>query len=483
MPFHSQSPHGRIKDLPGYSYDDVDYGTMLDVARGRRFKAWHNIMPMQLERPWTDADGNPVDPDKMKVEKKAMEFPTQDAMKTYLKDHPKADKSKHTVKETKKQTQEIPQSKSSESLEILYEGEAEFNPDDAEWQKQHTMKTNGGSLVMGTPHTGSGEGEDYINKVVEGVVSHAKEAIKAGKKVVFLAEDTLGDDGMPWESTEQRQVADALKKVGGKNVTIDSWDKGVEVLDKSGEQIDTKSAGYSKLVSNSTPDDVEAGLFAFMAGQGAELNSVSDSAKKVLKGVGIDLPDDLSKMGDDVRDKMYGLTFPDDGGGKLDDNGKKLWHVSLAYNKMREDNLVKKMGEYEKAGNVCIATPGSSHAFALSKNYSDKPKSVDHIVDKIMESLPAGATDKQIGQAVEQAIKEKNACMQQPLRRRRDYGEIEAEIEKRMKEASMKAKVYKSPEKVHNPDNLQSVFLAGAIGIASKISNDFLSGCIDMGEV
>lgn len=155
MPSHTQSPHGRIKDLPDYSYDDVDYGTMLDVARGRRFrgsleklakstseryepsyipentykvemgeaeklgkdKAWMDalrkmvhtgggkvrvlkeedgiatittqhawgfnmgelkipksalkkatILPMQIVQPWTDANGNPVNPDKMQIQ-------------------------------------------------------------------------------------------------------------------------------------------------------------------------------------------------------------------------------------------------------------------------------------------------------------------------------------------------------------------------------------------------------------------------------
>lgn len=62
MSHFSPSPHGRIKDLPGYSYDDVDYGTMLDVAKGRRFKG------MQMVQPWTDADGNPVNPDKMMIQ-------------------------------------------------------------------------------------------------------------------------------------------------------------------------------------------------------------------------------------------------------------------------------------------------------------------------------------------------------------------------------------------------------------------------------
>jgi hypothetical protein len=40
MGHFSPSPHGRIKDLPGYQYGDVDFDTMLDVARGRRFKGF-----------------------------------------------------------------------------------------------------------------------------------------------------------------------------------------------------------------------------------------------------------------------------------------------------------------------------------------------------------------------------------------------------------------------------------------------------------
>lgn len=54
MPSHTQSPHGRIKDLPGYSYDDVDYGTMLDVAKGRRFKGFIKLVPGIERMPLND---------------------------------------------------------------------------------------------------------------------------------------------------------------------------------------------------------------------------------------------------------------------------------------------------------------------------------------------------------------------------------------------------------------------------------------------
>lgn len=69
MGHFSPSPHGRIKDLPGYSYDDVDYGTMLDVARGRRFQVAAKYFPMEMVRPWTDANGNPVNPGPIKLQR------------------------------------------------------------------------------------------------------------------------------------------------------------------------------------------------------------------------------------------------------------------------------------------------------------------------------------------------------------------------------------------------------------------------------
>jgi hypothetical protein len=90
MPNTHSNPHGRIKDLPQYQYGDVDFDTMLDVAKGRRFK------------------GSLI----------AMDFPTQDAYDKYMKEHPDADKSKHTVKETQKEPAKKEPAKKHDVVEL-----------------------------------------------------------------------------------------------------------------------------------------------------------------------------------------------------------------------------------------------------------------------------------------------------------------------------------------------------------------------------
>ena len=261
----------------------------------------------------------------------------------------------------------------SNSLESLYKGEMDFDGSD-KWKKQHTTRTKGGSFILGTPHTGGSKSEErYIGEVVKDSSEYAAKAIKSGKKVVFLAEDTLDEDGMPWEGSEQRKVADALKEIGGKNVTIESWDEGVEVLDKQGKKVDTKSNGFRKMLDVGTSDDsrIEAGIFAFMVGQGAELETISDEAKLVLEKSGMDLPKDFSDIDDELREQLYRLAFPEDDKSfnpdDMTDDQRDFWHISLAYNRMREDNLKQKIKEHESNGCICVVTPGASHAYALSK--------------------------------------------------------------------------------------------------------------------
>ena len=53
--FHP-SPHGRIKDLPDYSYDDIDFMTMLDVAKGRRFQGSRSTSEKGYEPSYNQAN-------------------------------------------------------------------------------------------------------------------------------------------------------------------------------------------------------------------------------------------------------------------------------------------------------------------------------------------------------------------------------------------------------------------------------------------
>lgn len=84
--------------------------------------------------PWWDKAVSSLSGGRIKTiarEMLAMDFPTQEALDKYLKDHPDADRGKHHVRETKKESptkQEAPTKKrSKEEIEKLHEGMLDKN--------------------------------------------------------------------------------------------------------------------------------------------------------------------------------------------------------------------------------------------------------------------------------------------------------------------------------------------------------------------
>lgn len=232
--------------------------------------------------------------------------------------------------------------------------EKEFDGSD-EWKADHTAATPGGSTIIGTPHAGGGDDEEeFINQhVVPGAVAAAKKALADGKKVVFLAEGQTGG----YEGSEQESVAKALKSQFGNKVQQDTWDDPdkVDPFDHSHDPIrlNLNHPAVKQLAQhlNMKPEQVEAGLYAMMAGQGDHI-LLGDEAEKILVDAGIDPLD---------QESLYKAAFPGDHGGAPTPFSK----VTDAFNRMRQDSLLSKIKAIEADGGVAIVTPGASHAYQL----------------------------------------------------------------------------------------------------------------------
>lgn len=245
------------------------------------------------------------------------------------------------------------------------------------WEAEHSAKTPGGSVLLGTTHmdsedptTGAMSHADptaqasFKEHVINGAVDAAKAAAKAGKKVVVLSEGTTyGDDTLddPNDWNEQHAVAKAVHEATGGKAVQDTWD------DDTVSLTNPESDVWKRMTSAAGGDPVKAkgALAVFMAGQGQSWDSMvedgwadDDVAEAVRKATGTDPRGRLSNK---TQQRFYDMAFPGD-------SGKPHTEVSAigeVYNAARQENLLRKIREVEADGGVVIAAPGASHAYNL----------------------------------------------------------------------------------------------------------------------
>jgi hypothetical protein len=245
------------------------------------------------------------------------------------------------------------------------------------WEAEHSAKTPGGSVLLGTTHmdsedptTGAMNHADPTAKasfkehVINSAVDAAKAAAKASKKVVVLSEGTMyGEDTLddPNDWNEQHAVAKAVHEATGGKAVQDTWD------DDTVSLTNPESDVWKRMTSAAGDDPVKAkgALAVFMAGQGQSWDSMvedgwvdDDVAEAVKKATGTDPRGKLSKK---TQQRFYDMAFPGD-------SGKSHTEVSAigeVYNAARQENLLRKIREVEADGGVVIAAPGASHAYNL----------------------------------------------------------------------------------------------------------------------
>jgi len=324
----------------------------------------------------------------------AMEFPTEDALKRYLEEHPGADRSRHKVKkhedrERKPDPDSDPRRKRLPGdVDLKKEGYRDTSHEPAfedafdsgkvkEWEREHHVDFPGGSTVMGTPHWWEGDkAQRYIkDTLIPSVVSKARKAIESGKKVVFLSENHVTDpeaDVPENEHDEQLEVSRALHKELGGKVEQSTWDEGSSQISRIGDpKIHLDNPMGRELIRRFKGDEglVEAGIYAMQAGQGDEEVQLGPKGKAALKHLGINPTD---------RDSLYRASFPEDFG----DEETPVSRVTRMFNEMRDEELAVKVRKAESGGVAVIVVPGASHAYQMKPVFqggSKKKASVGNV--------------------------------------------------------------------------------------------------------
>lgn len=213
------------------------------------------------------------------------------------------------------------------------------------------------SIIFGVKH--------HSKSDAQAVVKYVKKHFSPEDKVVFMGEG--GDDNNKYVAGSEQEIIYNELSSYFDNLVNDSWD-GADL-----NVMNDQSALYKmqKEKTGLSHNKILAANWASMVGQNIlQGQSVADFAPEdYLSPEGIkflktsaqeaDLPlsDNLYKPTKEDYDTLYRLSFPEDYGDKY----TKVAKVADAFNQVRDENLIKKIKEYESKGYKVIATAGEGH--------------------------------------------------------------------------------------------------------------------------
>jgi hypothetical protein len=228
-----------------------------------------------------------------------------------------------------------------------------------------TLELDGGGKVFGTIHRNT--------KMVDDILDHVKSTIpqEKWKDVVFVGEGgTTNDKGQIVFHDEMKYAAPKFKKIGA---GIDTWD---------GDELDVhddQSKLYKKQMEKTgfNHSQIKAGNWASMIGQGEGTDTMSpndyldDEGKQFLqdaaKEAGFPKIENWDEPTEQDKDTLYRLSFPEDYG----DKETKINDIQVAFNEIRDENILDKSKELQKKGKIPIVIAGESHV-ELVKNKMNK---------------------------------------------------------------------------------------------------------------
>ena len=273
--------------------------------------------------------------------------------------------------------------------------EPELTADNAaEWAESHTVTTPGGSQMFGTTHPDMSDEKDagtsmVRDHIVPQALETARQAIKDGKKVVFIAEGSRQEDlDADEDYNEHHAVAKALNDEFGDKVQQDTWD------DDPVNVFSEKSPVWKEL-AEAAGDETGAhvGISVMLVGQGDDPDELREAGiltpeaeAAIKKNMGIDMSKSLS---DDDKEKLYRASFPADFGDAVND----ISTLTDIYNGARQRNLMSKIEKAEAEGAVAISTAGGTHVWNLGPILSGKKASVSRIARNWLRSKVADVLD------------------------------------------------------------------------------------------
>jgi len=246
-----------------------------------------------------------------------------------------------------------------------------------------TIEFDGGGQVYGTVHKNT--------KMVDDIIDDVKSKIpkEKWKDIVFVGEGgaTNKETGELEFNDEMDYAVPKFKEMGASIDTFDGDDLDVHKPD---------SKLYKKQIQKTglTQSQVNAGNWASMIGQGEGTDTMKTTT--FLDGDGKQFLQDAAKEAglpeiknwdnpsEEDIDTLYRLSFPKDYG----DKETKVNDIQVAFNDIRDENLLEKTKELQKQGKIPISIAGEGHIDLLSKKQKEQNK-VEKPEDKLPEPKPA----------------------------------------------------------------------------------------------
>ena len=202
----------------------------------------------------------------------------------------------------------------------------------------------GNSLIFGIEH--------YNMNDVKKVFNYVKKSYKPEDKVVFMGEG--GDDNNVYEKGGEQEVIKNKLENYFTNFINDSWDgKETNVLNPNSnlfKEISSRT-GLSR-------DKTMAAVYVIIVGQTRlpkeMIGLLTKEGENWIRSFDIKNPKNPSN--EDI-DLMYDLCFPQD----TNKPETEMSKITDIFNKVRDENLLKKIKNYHKNGYTVIATVGEGH--------------------------------------------------------------------------------------------------------------------------
>ena len=254
-----------------------------------------------------------------------------------------------------------------------------------------TVELNGGR-VYGTIHRNT--------KMVDDILDHVKSTIpqEKWKDVVFVGEGgATNNKGQIVFHDEMKYAAPKFKEIGA---GIDTWDG--DELDVHNDQSKLYKKQMEKTGLNHS--QVKAGNWASMIGQGEGTDTMNpndyldNEGKQFLqnaaKEAGLppissfdnptgEKPNENNWKGSGDKGTLYRLSFPEDN----NDKPTKINDIQIAFNNIRDENIIEKSKELSSKGKIPIVIAGEGH-IELVKNMMNKtPKLSEFSLRHILKSI------------------------------------------------------------------------------------------------
>jgi len=239
----------------------------------------------------------------------------------------------------------------------------------------------GGGKIYGTIHRNT--------KMVDDIVDHVKSTIPRDKwkDVVFVGEGgATNDKGELVFHDEMKYAVPKFKEMGA---SIDTFD---------GDELDVhnpKSLLYkNQMKKTGLPHNlIKAGNWASMIGQGEGTDTMipstylDNTGKKFLqnsaKEAGFPPIENWENPTDKDKDTLYRLSFPED----YNDRETKVNDIQVAFNQIRDENIVKKSNELQRNGKIPIVVAGEGHVELVKKAMNKQSKLNEFSLTHIFKTI------------------------------------------------------------------------------------------------